>query len=288
MPAMISYAQNNEDALLHRIFGNQPIGFYIDIGAAHPEHLSVTKHFYDRGWQGINVDPLRSSIELFNERRPRDLNLNLAISSQDGQREFFEVPDYLELSTFSPYKSLTDKYETTAYQVETLSGNSLFMQYVNRPVDFMKIDVEGAEFDVVNSIDFSTHRPKVLVIEATLPNAAFPGWQNLAAIENFVNWESLLLKSGYLFAYFDGLNRFYVSQENKHLLIFFSIGPCLWDNFTTQAVANRIQELEKHCDDRMQQVHTLTAMLKDSEKDRAARGEQIVTLTSMVKQLQRK
>src|SRR5258706_10238146 len=101
MSQMISYSQNGEDVILRRIFGDKKIGFYIDIGASHPEFLSVTKHFYDQGWHGINVDPLKKSIDLFTKDRPRDLNLNLAIDCENGAHEFFEITNYPELSTFS-------------------------------------------------------------------------------------------------------------------------------------------------------------------------------------------
>lgn len=283
MKPMISYAQNGEDVILRRIFENQKTGFYVDIGASHPEFLSVTKHFYDQGWRGINIDPLKKSIELFTEARPRDLNLNLAIASEGGAREFFEVKDYPELSTFEASRSLTDKYHVTSYQVDIISGDQLFSEYITEDVDFMKIDVEGTEYEILSSINFLKYRPKILIVEATTPNATFPGWQNLKSIDNFEKWESLLVKSGYMFAYFDGLNRFYVSEENRQFLIYFEVGLCLWDNFSLQSQVKRIADLEWHCAERMKQIETLTEMLRESEADRAARLVQLEKLTEMLK-----
>lgn len=262
MSQMISYAQNGEDVILKRIFGNQKTGFYIDIGASHPEFLSVTKHFYNQGWHGINIDPLRKSIETFTKERPRDLNLNLAIASENGSREFFEVTDYTELSTFSAATLLGSKHNIISYQVEIITGNRLFSEYVTEPVDFMKIDVEGAEYEVIKSIDFLRYRPKVLIIESTIPNASFPGWNNFQSIYNFEKWEPMLLSSGYIFGYFDGLNRFYVSEENRNFLDYFQVGLCLWDDFVIHPQVKRIADLEWHCAERMKQIEALTAMVK--------------------------
>ena len=79
---MISYAQNLEDVILNRLFQNKPSGFYIDIGAHDPTELSVTKHFYDLGWRGINIEPIPGSLEKFKQQRPGDINLNLAIGAR--------------------------------------------------------------------------------------------------------------------------------------------------------------------------------------------------------------
>jgi FkbM family methyltransferase len=283
MNQMISYAQNGEDVILRRIFENQKTGFYIDIGASHPEFLSVTKHFYDQGWRGINVDPLKKSIDIFVKERPRDINLNLAISSENGLRDFFEVTDYPELSTFSAEALLDVTHNVISYPVEIITGDKLFSEYVTTAVDFMKIDVEGAEYEVITSIDFSKYRPKVLVIEATVPNAEFPGWHNLSSIFSFKKWEEVLFNSGYIFAYFDGLNRFYLSEENRELLDYFQVGLCHWDNFFVNSQVKRIAELEWHCEERMNQIETLIKRIAELEWHCEERMKQIEILTTMVK-----
>ena len=75
---MISYAQNFEDVILWRVFKDIISGFYIDVGAYHPRIDSVTKWFYDQGWNGINIEPSKEYLDRFYDERPRDLNLNLA------------------------------------------------------------------------------------------------------------------------------------------------------------------------------------------------------------------
>ena len=247
MDTMISYAQNGEDVILRRIFCDKKVGFYIDIGASHPETFSVTKHFYDQGWHGINVEPLKKKFELFKKDRPLDLNLNVAIDIKKGTRVFFEVTDYPELSTLSAEGAVVLSragHKVISHRVKTIAGDDLFSKHAHDPVDFMKVDVEGGEYEVISSINFLRYRPKVLLIEATIPNSNFPGWDNLEFIFNFKKWEPILLRSGYIFAYFDGLNRFYVSEENKKFLTYFQVGICVWDNFSKYQQVNRIVELD--------------------------------------------
>lgn len=262
MALKVSYAQNGEDIILERLFGAQKIGFYIDIGASHPEVLSVTKRFYDRGWRGINIDPLKGSFELFSRERPRDLNLNVAIAKQEGTREFYEVVDYPELSSFSSDSLEGSPHTIISYPVDVITGNKLFDEYVVGTVDFLKIDVEGAELEVLESLDLLRHRPRVLIVEATVPDSEFPGWHNFKSILSFEQWEPLILRAGYLFAYFDGLNNFYVRDEDKDFLECFSVGLCCWDDYAPHAYVARIAELDWHCEERMKQITTLTEMVQ--------------------------
>ena len=96
---MISYAQNFEDVMIARLFDAEYRGFYVDIGAAHPDFLSVTRHFYDQGWSGINVEPTFRFYPLLCEARHRDTNLQCAIGNSPGLATFYEIPNYAENST---------------------------------------------------------------------------------------------------------------------------------------------------------------------------------------------
>src|SRR5262245_21135095 len=89
---MISYAQNGEDVLLERLFRDVPVGTYIDVGANDPVDFSVTKHFYDRGWRGINIEPGPQAFARLCAQRPRDLNLNLGLAEVEGAACFYELP----------------------------------------------------------------------------------------------------------------------------------------------------------------------------------------------------
>ncbi len=99
---MISYAGNREDVLLHRLFGAQQTGYYVDVGAGDPEDHSVTKHFYDSGWSGLNVEPSERLFRRLVADRPRDVNVNAAVSDEPGTVTFYECePDYWGFSTLS-------------------------------------------------------------------------------------------------------------------------------------------------------------------------------------------
>jgi len=286
MTRYISYAQNGEDVILTRIFGSQKYGFYVDIGASHPKSLSVTKNFYDSGWRGVNVEPLKHNYELFIQERPRDTNLNLLISAEERDYIFFEVRSYPELSTLDEEHAKVLQaagHDVVSYTVPAITSSQLFERYISEDVDFLKIDVEGGEYEVVSSLDLNKYRPKILIIEATKPNSAFPGWENLKSVYNHQQWEKLVLDSNYLFAHFDGLNRFYVRGENPELLDYFTVGLCSHDAFIRADDAQHILELEKHAADRLEQVEVLTKLLSQVEEDRAARGTQIETLTEMVR-----
>src|ERR1700731_3468021 len=99
---MISYAQNFEDVMIARLFDAHYRGFYVDIGAAHPDFLSVTRHFYDQGWSGINVEPTFRFYPLLCEARHRDTNLQCAIGNGPSSAALFENPDSPEKSTPNP------------------------------------------------------------------------------------------------------------------------------------------------------------------------------------------
>jgi len=207
---MISYAQNREDVLLARAFEQQTSGFYIDIGANHPTYDSVTRHFYESGWSGINVEPGETYSELARER-PRDTNLNLAISNRPGTIAYYEFPG-TGLSTLcvAEVAARMDEGRTPVQrQVEALTLKSICESYVSREIDFISIDVEGHEREVIEGGDWQQWRPRVALIESTRPISTEPSHEP---------WEPLLLSAGYQFAVFDGLNRFYVRDEDAGLL----------------------------------------------------------------------
>ena len=160
----------------------------------------------------MNVEPVRSAFELFAEKRPEDLNLQLAVSDVEGELPFYEVVDCNGLSSLS--YDLAEANRSKGFQVvkrvvpsRTVAG--LIDEHGLFPPDIFSIDVEGNEGRVLLGIPLATWRPKVFVIEATTPMT------NTLCHES---WEPLLLEHGYLFAYFDGLNRFYLRGDLAHLL----------------------------------------------------------------------
>jgi FkbM family methyltransferase len=237
---VISYAQNFEDVMLARAFRERARGFYIDVGAMDPVADSVTCHFYELGWHGINVEPAALHFQRIAAARPRDLNLNLALGEREEVRDFFEVPD-------SGLSSLGDgrasggaampptRVTVPGMRVTTLA--KIWAEHVGgRTVDFLKIDVEGWERQVIAGGDWRRFRPRIVVVEATRPNSQEPAWED---------WEPILLESDYLFAWFDGLNRFYVRGEEAELLRHFSVPPNVFDGFVPWDVERLTRERDR-------------------------------------------
>ena len=149
---ILSYAQNYEDVLLNRLFRDRPGGFYIDVGACHPVFHSVTKLFYDCGWQGINIEPTPSMFELLVDERPRDVNLHMGLSSLEGNLTFYEISDEIGSSTFAEARAeglrrMGHRLEQRSIPVSTLAR--VCEQYVGQTIDFLKIDVESYEREVL-------------------------------------------------------------------------------------------------------------------------------------------
>lgn len=224
-PPMISYAQNAEDVILRRAFPKQR-GFYVDVGAGDPVKDSVTKHFYNLGWQGINIEPQPDLFKKLNKDRQKDVNLDCAVTKKSGKIKLLLVPDQWGLATTDKETGQTiksKKYKTETILVEGKTLNEILQtQAQNKTIDFLKIDVEGAEKDVLQSIDLKKWQPTVIIIEATYPETQKPSHNK---------WESILTKAGYACALFDGLNRYYCLVKNKKLLQLLSIPANLFDRY---------------------------------------------------------
>ena len=166
-----SYAQEGEDIILRRIFEGQASGFYVDIGAHHPMRYSNTYYFYKRGWRGINVEPNPDSIRLFRRYRGSDINVHCGVSNQDGKLRYYMFNDPA-LNSFDENLSRArdaDTYRITEIRDVTVRHlESIFDELLPRgvTVDFMSIDVEGLDLQVLQSNNWNLYRPRVLLIEA--------------------------------------------------------------------------------------------------------------------------
>jgi FkbM family methyltransferase len=226
MKNYISYSQNLEDVILKRVFKDIDTGFYVDIGAWHPEKDSVTKAFYESGWSGINIEPTRFYWNLLTKERVRDINLNIAISDHTGNIVFSEIPrsglSSIEAESQDFGKSLGFTVKQVTVACDTL--NSIFEKNIrsDQVVHFLKIDVEGHERNVLQGLDLKKHRPVVILVEAIHPETQAPQWDL---------WEHLILNFNYSFIYFDGLNRFYLRNEDAFLSSKFRASPNILDGF---------------------------------------------------------
>ncbi len=227
---MISYAQNQEDVLLRRVFPDCHDGFYIDVGANDPIVSSVTKHFYDRGWRGINIEPQRGPYRRLRTQRPHDINLNIGVSNSETTLELLECLSNDELSTFSPELARVWREQGMEFvdrHVPVMTLARVCEDHVDRPIDFLKIDAEAHEREVIEGGDWNRWRPRVILVEATSPD----------------RWEPMILAANYHFGAFDGLNRYYVRAEDRQLLAAFNAPVCVLDDYIPYQHQARIDEL---------------------------------------------
>lgn len=235
---MISYAQNQEDVLLNRVFGGKTDGFYIDVGANDPIVDSVTKLFYDRGWTGLNIEPDETCWRRLQEARPRDRNLNLGLSERPGVLTFHSARNAGAWSTFSEEQAqdlLRKGFEVSTRSMPVSSLAQVCAEHVgDRTIDFLKVDVESHEREVLAGADWNRWRPRVVLVEANAKE----------------RWEPLLIAADYRFAAFDGINRYYVRvEEADPLLPRFSPPVNVLDDFIPYRFHLQIETLQAQADE---------------------------------------
>jgi FkbM family methyltransferase len=237
-PRFLSYAQNREDVRLRRAFPRND-GFYIDVGAADPVEHSVTKALSLAGWRGINIEPQGYYYQRLVADRPRDINLNLGVSDQPGEMNFFESPSHRGFSTLDATVAATWStrgIESKQVRVPTLTLAEVCRQHAPSAIDVLKIDVEGHERSVLLGADFHTYRPVVVMVEATIQNST---------ATNHDTWEFILRNADYRFAAFDGLNRYYVRAESATLIDAIAMPPNIFDDYGPADVWHHVDHLDR-------------------------------------------
>tara|TARA_Y100000590_G_scaffold368085_1_gene428507 strand:- start:1524 stop:2120 length:597 start_codon:yes stop_codon:yes gene_type:complete len=159
---------DGEDLQVKKYFNNKKDGFYIDVGAYHPVHRNNTMLLYENGWEGINVDISYFSIKLFNHLRPKDTNLNLAISKTNGYVEMYYQKKLSQLPTIKKENAnnvFTGKIKNKKILSKTLTEVLNKSKYSEKKIDFLDIDAEGADLDVLESLDFSKYSPELICVE---------------------------------------------------------------------------------------------------------------------------
>jgi FkbM family methyltransferase len=206
MKSFLTYAQCYEDWILYCALSGVENGFYVDVGANDPWEYSVTKAFYERGWCGINIEPLEEGYKKLCEERPRDINLNIGVGSEEGILEFFISGPCTTCS--SEVVRINKMEESRRIKVPVKPLAEILARHVRKDQDihFLKIDVEGFERSVLEGMDFSCFRPWILTVEATFPLRP--------VVATHEAWEDLLLSQGYQHVYSDQLNRYYVDATN--------------------------------------------------------------------------
>jgi len=203
----LSYAQNLEDYHLWQALGADGPGVYIDIGGGHPVADNVSLWFYERGWQGVVVEPQAPLARLYPHVRPRDVIHEGLIGRTTGEADLYVFDRLHGLSTTVAANAEGSRVhgdDFSTRRVPMLTLADLAERYGLMRIDFLKVDVEGAEAEVLASNDWRRFRPKVVVVEAIDPATNMP---------SHAGWEPILLAAGYRFRLDDTLNRFYVAEE---------------------------------------------------------------------------
>lgn len=166
-----SFSQEGEDRVLDRYFGYREPGFYVDVGAHHPHRFSNTHLFYKRGWRGINIDAMPDSMGLFRRLRRRDINLEMGVGEVSGTAKFF-VFNEPALNTFDEMTAKAHTrpewhvVRTVDVRIEPLSMILKRHLPAGVNIDFLSIDVEGRDLNVLKSNDWSLFRPEVILVES--------------------------------------------------------------------------------------------------------------------------
>lgn len=256
---IVSYSQNAEDIRLWRVFRAVENGFYVDVGAADPKVNSVTHLFYENGWSGINIEP-SPCFESLNLARPRDVNLRVAIGESEGSIPFFLTYPYLGMSTIDLTaharvpEAIERIEEVTVPQLRLAS--ILHKHAADRTIHFLKVDVEGAEREVLGSSDWSSFRPIVVIAEAV---------ESCSTTPTHARWESILLQAGYRYAAFDGINRFYVEQDHSDLVPTLAYPVSALDRYVKAP-----DDLEARLDQTLEELREKTEELESARQSLAA------------------
>ncbi|WP_346308584.1 FkbM family methyltransferase [Limnohabitans sp.] len=272
--SFVSYAQNYEDVMLWRALKNIENGFYIDVGAAWPDEDSVTKAFYDIGWRGINIEPNPSHYDSLKNQRQRDTNLKVAVGDKAG----ILTMNFLgETGLSTLVEEIANQHQANGWEisqktvmVQTLQSICELYTPAGQVIHFLKIDVEGFEAEVLRGHDWFKYRPWIILVEATLP---------MTQHESYETWEPILQKAEYVFAYTDGINRYYVSQEKaSELLKVLRYPPNVFDGyirFQQHAAEQREQQAREEALAAQSQASQLSQQLALAQSKEQQTKEQL-------------
>ena len=185
------YSKNSEDKFLIKFFRNKLTGTYVDIGAFHPYRFSNTYLLYNQGWNGLNIDINKKSIDLFKIARPNDVNLNVAVGDRNKKQIFYYKKKLYPMNTLN--KDFAKRYidkNIKKNQIMTYTFDFIIKKFYNqKKFDLLDIDVEGNEYNVIKKINFNKVKFSLILIEIT--NFNTKSKENARKIRN------LLAKYGY-------------------------------------------------------------------------------------------
>jgi FkbM family methyltransferase len=164
----VSFAQEGEDLILERMFEHQPAGVYVDVGAHHPRRFSNTLLLYRRGWHGVNIDAAPGSMRTFKKLRPRDINLEIGVTADDAERDFY-VFNEPALNTFDAARAKSlerPPYKIAGvHKVRCAPLATILQEHGIAHIDLLTIDAEGFDFEVLRTLDWTKTQPRVVLME---------------------------------------------------------------------------------------------------------------------------
>jgi FkbM family methyltransferase len=285
------YSQNFEDLYLYRLFSGVDKGFYIDAGAWLPRVDSVTAIFYDQGWRGVNIEPVKEVFDILSSERSQDINLCLAVvenpstqtipmllASEDpvasGQHHAIAA-DSSDSAFFFDGQAGLAKRDVRATTLREIVEKYASSQRIN----FLKLDVEGFEYKALLGLDLKSlapsQRPEVILLEATLPDTRLSAPHRQQCRE-------YLLDNSYQFLFYDGLNDYYCLVDLYEDFAPKMIPPNVFDRpaiVASQIFANaeRLGVVSRDCADLREQLTVsqgkLAAQVAVLEQERRARQE---------------
>jgi len=159
---------DNEDTAVLDYFKEKKNGFYVDVGCYHPIHRSNTHLLHKQDWKGVNIDTSEFSIDLFNHARPKDLNYHFAISNKNEIIKLFYQKELSQLSTTERDQAETvfqgniKEKEIHAFTLDEILNRN---KYKDTKIDFLDIDVEGADLKVLEGLSFDKFKPELVCVE---------------------------------------------------------------------------------------------------------------------------
>ncbi len=164
-----SYSQFGEDVQIWECLNRTRDGFFVEVGASHPTALSQTRLLELQGWRGILVEPIAAKCVLLRAERPESLVVEAAAGApeQRGRADFFIVPEDDTLSGLRPRHATGSPLRV---QVDVRTLDEILDHAGNPRVDFLSVDVEGTELDVLRGFDLPRHRPEIVLVEDHLPD----------------------------------------------------------------------------------------------------------------------
>jgi FkbM family methyltransferase len=162
---MMSMSQFGEDVVLAQLFVDQPMGFYVDVGALDPFAYSNTYELWRRGWRGINIEPQPDQLAQFDRHRPGDVNLCVAISQSPGVGRLAVNGSFSGLDTDRYLWGGSDEHQTIEVPLRSLAATLDEHLPDDTPIDLLDVDCEGHDGDVLLSNDWERFRPRVVLAE---------------------------------------------------------------------------------------------------------------------------